>query len=98
MLFGDVVRSRGNRVGRDGLAADVDRRPRPRPSPDDRLAAFEFTQGDEIQGLSTPGADPTLAVLRASLHAAAVPMRWVIAGALDPGHGPATQRSGTAAG
>jgi hypothetical protein len=67
-----------------------------------RLAPFEFTQGDEIQGLVEPGADPFVAVLDATLRphegpGAAPPMRWAVAaGAVDPGHGPATRRTGEA--
>lgn len=97
MLFGDVVRSRGNAPAATAwlrtLTADLESA----YQPGDRLAAFEFTQGDEIQGLLAPGSDPTRAVLRASLHPERVPMRWVIVrGDVDPGHGPATQRSGRA--
>src|SRR5438034_676719 len=63
----------------------------------ERLAAFEFTQGDELQGLLSTAADPTRAILRAALHPKARAMRWVIArGAIDPGRGPATRRSGAA--
>ncbi len=97
VLFGDVVRSRGNAPAATAwlrmLTADLDAA---YPA-GDRLAAFEFTQGDEIQGLLTPAADPTRAVLRASLHPDRLPMRWVLVrGEVDPGHGPATQRSGPA--
>lgn len=61
------------------------------------LAPFEFTQGDELQGLLASSADPVRAVLRAALHPAPVAMRWVVvAGEVDAGHGPATQRSGPA--
>ena len=97
VLFGDVIRSRHNapaatawlRVLRANLTAAY--------PPADMLAPFEFTQGDELQGLLAVAADPTLAILRAALHPDAVPMRWVIvAGSVDPGHGPATQRSGAA--
>ncbi len=68
----------------------------------ERIAAFEFTQGDEIQGLLPTDADPLLPVLDAMLRAhhppAGVPrMRWVIAaGRIDPGEGPATKRTGPA--
>ena len=97
VLFGDVVRSRRDSaaaatwlrtLGADLTAAY--------PA-DERLADFEFTQGDEIQGLLAPTADPTRAILRATLHPDAHRMRWVIvAGQVDPGRGPATQRSGPA--
>jgi hypothetical protein len=70
----------------------------------ERVADFQFTQGDELQGLLHPDADPTRAVIRAALHPAAMPakgadieMRWVIVrGDVDAGTGPATQRSGPA--
>ena len=97
VLFGDVVRSRRDSVAATAwlrtLTADLTAA----YAVDERLAPFEFTQGDELQGLLSTAADPTMAVLRASLHDAAVPMRWVIVrGSVDPGHGPATQRSGPA--
>jgi len=97
VLFGDVIRSR-----RDSIAATTWLRTLTSDltdaySPSDVLAPFEFTQGDELQGLLAPPADPTRAILRAALHPESVPMRWVvIAGEIDPGHGPATQRSGPA--
>ncbi|MBA2253503.1 MAG: sigma-70 family RNA polymerase sigma factor [Chloroflexi bacterium] len=62
-----------------------------------RLARFDFTQGDEIQGLLSPGADPIAAVLIATLADDAPPMRWVVvAGTVEPGVGPATRRTGPA--
>ena len=97
VLFGDVIRSRRDspaatawlRTLRTDLQAAV--------PPEDRLASFEFTQGDELQGLLAPTGDPITVVLRASLHEASRPMRWVVvAGVVDPGDGPATQRSGPA--
>jgi DNA-binding CsgD family transcriptional regulator len=97
VLFGDVIRSR-----RDATAATAWLRALTADLTDaypaaDLLAPFEFTQGDELQGLLAPTADPLAAILRAALHPDAVPMRWVIvAGEVDPGHGPATQRSGPA--
>ena len=61
------------------------------------LAPFEFTQGDELQGLIAPGADPFRGVTRGALHPKAMPMRWVVrAGGVDPGRGPATRRTGEA--
>jgi DNA-binding CsgD family transcriptional regulator len=63
----------------------------------DRLAPFAFTQGDELQGLLKLSADPVRAVLYASLHPEARPMRWaVVAGPVVPGEGPATERGGEA--
>jgi hypothetical protein len=95
VIIGDVVGSRASersaawlRSLRDELDATYG---------DDRLAPFEFTQGDELQGLLRPSADPFEAVVRAGLRADRMPMRWVIAfGRIDPGSGPATQRSGPA--
>jgi hypothetical protein len=97
VLFGDVIRSRHEPIAATAwlrtLTADLTR-----AYPEgDRLAPFEFTQGDELQGLLSTTSDPTRAILRASLHPKAKPMRWVVvAGEIDPGHGPATQRSGPA--
>jgi len=95
VLFGDVVASRVTRRAGDWLRAlrdDLDEVYR-----DERVAGFEFTQGDELQGLLLPSADPLEAVLRASLRADRLPMRWVIvAGRVEQGSGPATQRSGPA--
>jgi DNA-binding CsgD family transcriptional regulator len=97
VLFGDVIRSR-----RDAPAATAWLRVLTADLGDaypagERRAPFEFTQGDELQGLLAPTADPTIAILRASLHPDAMPMRWVVvAGEVDPGRGPATQRSGPA--
>jgi DNA-binding CsgD family transcriptional regulator len=63
------------------------------------MARFEFTQGDELQGLLRPDADPFTAVLSATLRtsAEAPAMRWaVVAGPVLPGRGPATRRTGPA--
>ena len=97
MLFGDVVRSRRDSLTSTAwlraLRADL----KGAYLPTERLAAFEFTQGDELQGLLSTNADPTRAVLRAALHPKARAMRWVIVrGGIDPGRGPATRRSGAA--
>ena len=97
VLFGDVIRSRRDARSATAwlrtLTADLaDAYP-----PEERLARFEFTQGDEIQGLLVPSADPLRAVLRAALHPERIERRWVVVrGAVDPGRGPATQRSGAA--
>jgi DNA-binding CsgD family transcriptional regulator len=62
-----------------------------------KLAPFGITQGDEVQGLLVATADPLLAVLHAALRAKPRPIRWVcIRGAVDPGEGSATQRTGSA--
>jgi hypothetical protein len=97
VLFGDVIRSRRDSTGSTAwLRTLVDELDGAYP-PADRLAAFEFTQGDELQGLLAPGADPVAAVIRAGLHPDRRPMRWVaVAGDVDPGTGPATQRTGPA--
>jgi DNA-binding CsgD family transcriptional regulator len=97
VLFGDVIASRRAATAATAwlrtLTADL----ASTYGNHEQLAPFEFTQGDEIQGLLAPTADPTRAVLRASLHPARRPMRWVIVrGDVDPGTGPATQRSGPA--
>jgi DNA-binding CsgD family transcriptional regulator len=97
VLFGDVIRSRRDSVAATAwlrtLAADL----AAAYPPSNVLAPFEFTQGDELQGLLVASADPTAAILRAALHPDRVPMRWVVcAGEVDPGRGPATQRSGPA--
>ena len=97
VLFGDVIRSRRDAPAATGwlrtLAAELNAT---FPGPE-RLAPFEFTQGDELQGLLAPGTNPLTAILRGTLHPEALPMRWVVvAGQVDPGQGPATQRSGEA--
>ncbi len=97
VLFGDVIRSRRDSPAATAwlriLAADLTAA----VPKEHRLAPFEFTQGDEIQGLLVPSADPITMILRAVLHPEALDMRWVVvAGEVDPGHGPATQRSGPA--
>jgi RNA polymerase sigma factor (sigma-70 family) len=97
VLFGDVVRSRvdapaGTAWLRE-LVAELDRV----YPPGGREAPFAFTQGDVLQGLLSIDADPFAAVLRATLHERALPMRWVIvAGEVEPGRGPATERTGPA--
>ncbi len=68
VLFGDVIRSRRDAPGSTTwlrtLASELEDA-YPAAS---RLADFEFTQGDEIQGLLRPDADPLAAILRAWLH------------------------------
>jgi DNA-binding CsgD family transcriptional regulator len=97
VLFGDVIRSRREpRAATAWLRILTTDLTEAYPASDLR-APFEFTQGDEIQGLLAPTADPLRAVLRATLHPDAAKMRWVVvAGEVDEGHGPATQRSGPA--
>jgi len=97
VLFGDVVRSRDDSPRSTAwLRALIRELEHAYPS-GDRLAPFAFTQGDELQGLLSTDADPFAAVLRATLHERALPMRWVIvAGTVEPGRGPATERTGPA--
>ena len=101
VLFGDIVRSRDDAQAAttwlEQLCIRLDQ-----SYAGETLASFEFTQGDEIQGLLATGADPFGAVLDATLREHRgknrVPsMRWVaVAGPVDPGRGPATRRSGGA--
>jgi hypothetical protein len=95
VLFGDVVASRATRGASEwlrGLRDELDQVYR-----GERVAGFEFTQGDELQGLLLPSADPLEAIVRASLRADRLPMRWVVvAGLVEQGSGPATQRNGPA--
>jgi DNA-binding CsgD family transcriptional regulator len=96
VLFGDVATSR-RAAARSSrwlrtLARELDRR-----YAKERLARFGFTQGDELQGVLAPGADPFAAIIRAALHPEALRMRWAVAiGQVDPGRGPATERTGAA--
>jgi hypothetical protein len=96
VLFGDVVDSRrdpGSTAWLRALRADLDGA----YARDERLAAFGFTQGDEIQGLLAPGADPFRAILHAALQPEARTLRWaIVAGVIEPGSGPATERTGIA--
>ena len=96
VLLGDVIGSRKDRAGSTAwlrvLVAELDD-----AYGDRRLAPFDFTQGDELQGLLVAEADPLVAVLHAALGQAARPIRWVcVRGAVDAGEGPATQRTGQA--
>jgi DNA-binding NarL/FixJ family response regulator len=97
VLFGDVVRSRRNAGAATAwLRTLTDELGDVYPA-DLRLARFEFTQGDEVQGLLAPDADPLAGLIRSWTHAEALTMRWVVvAGGVDPGRGPATQRTGPA--
>jgi hypothetical protein len=97
VLFGDVIRSRRNASGSTTWLRTLTAELEAVVPPGSLLAPFEFTQGDELQGLLAPDADPLEPVLLASLHPERSPMRWVIvAGEVDPGTGPATQRTGPA--
>lgn len=96
VVFGDVIHSRLDPAGSSAwlraLCAELQA-----AHAAEALAAFGFTQGDELQGLLRPSADPIGVVLRAALAEGARPMRWAIAvGAVEPGRGPATERTGQA--
>jgi DNA-binding Xre family transcriptional regulator len=96
VVFGDVVDSRrdpGSTAWLRSLRADLDAA----YAREQRLASFGFTQGDELQGLLAPGADPFRTILRAALAPDARDLRWaVVAGEIEPGTGPATERTGPA--
>jgi hypothetical protein len=97
VLFGDVIRSRRDAPSATAWLRRLTTDLASAYPAERRLARFEFTQGDELQGLLAPDADPLVAVLRASLHPERIEMRWVIVrGEVDRGRGPATQRSGPA--
>jgi RNA polymerase sigma factor (sigma-70 family) len=95
VVFGDVVGSRADpgtseflRALRDELEVAYAGR---------KLAPSGFTQGDELQLLLVPGADPFQAVLRAALRDDARAVRWaMVAGDVLGGSGPATERTGPA--
>ncbi len=95
VVFGDVVDSR-----RDAGASDYLRTLRDeleRAYAGQRIAPAGFTQGDEVQLLLAPDADPFTAVVRAALLPGSRVLRWVIvAGEVQPGQGPATERTGPA--
>ena len=96
VVFGDIVGSRRDSAGatiwlRDIVAELND------AYGDARLADFAFTQGDELQGLLGAHADPLQAVMRAALAAPGRRLRWaIVRGPVDPGDGPAIQRTGEA--
>jgi DNA-binding CsgD family transcriptional regulator len=97
VLFGDVVGSRRDPEGSSGWLRTLCGALEIAYPPVDRVASFGFTQGDELQGLLAPSADPFRAVLLGALHKDARPMRWSIAlGPVAPGSGPATERAGEA--
>jgi len=100
VLFGDVVGSRRDSVGSavwlPDLVAELDD-----VYVNERLASFAFTQGDELQGLLMPDADPLTAVLRAALGPGGRRMHWaIVRGEVHPDDQgdkrPATQRVGPA--
>jgi predicted DNA-binding protein (UPF0251 family) len=95
VLFGDVVDSRRDAGASGYLRALRDELDVAYGA--ERLALTGFTQGDEIQLLLELGADPFGAVVRAALHPQARELRWaIVAGVVDRGSGPATERNGPA--
>lgn len=97
VLFGDVVRSRTDARAATAWLRRLTAELQATYGPKERLASFAFTQGDELQGLLPLSADPIGLVLRAALHPDAVDMRWaIVGGAIEPGSGPATERTGPA--
>jgi DNA-binding CsgD family transcriptional regulator len=96
VLIADVVHSRadfaGSTAALERLARDLDTR-----YADHRLAVFDYTQGDELQGLLDTDANPFSALLTAALDEPPLLLRWGIArGAVEAGSGPATRRTGPA--
>src|ERR1035437_2750869 len=96
VLMGEVLGAERDRVGstawlRD-LVAELDA-----AYGEQRLAPFGFLQGDELQGLLAAESDPLVAILHAALGPASRPVRWVcVRGCVDPGEGPALERTGQA--
>jgi predicted DNA-binding protein (UPF0251 family) len=96
VVFGDVVDSRDEPSASTDFLRTLCRELE-RLYEGERLASFGFTQGDELQGLLRPSADPFRAVLHAGLHEQHRPIRWaIVAGPLETGRGPATERTGVA--
>jgi DNA-binding CsgD family transcriptional regulator len=96
VIFADVVGSRRDPAGSATwlrrVVAELNE-----ACGDRRLAPFGFTQGDELQGLLTADSDPFDVVLRTALSADARPTRWgIVIGRIDPGEGPAPERTGPA--
>jgi hypothetical protein len=96
VLIGAVIGAERDRVGSAAwlreLVAELDA-----AYGEQRLAPFGFLRGDELQGLLAEGSDPLVAILRAALDPASRPIRWVcLSGCVDPGEGPATERTGRA--
>jgi RNA polymerase sigma factor (sigma-70 family) len=97
VLFGDVVRSRRDATGSTAWLRALVSELHDAYDASERLAPFDFTQGDELQALIAPSADPFTAVLHAALRPDTRRMRWVaVIGEVDPGRGRTTQRSGPA--
>jgi hypothetical protein len=97
VVFGDVVRSRVDAPAATAWLRELIGELESVYPAAARLAPFAFTQGDELQALLHIDADPFQAVLHGTLNEGALPMRWVIAaGVVEPGRGPATERTGPA--
>jgi hypothetical protein len=97
VCFGDVVRSRDDLQASTAWLRTLTNELEAVYEPGDRLAPVGFTQGDELQALLALDADPLIGVLRAALHPQGAEMRWaIVAGSIEPGRGPATERTGTA--
>ena len=97
VVFGDVVRSRADAPAATAWLRELIAELESVYPKTARLAPFAFTQGDELQALLHIDADPFEAVLRGTLNDHALPMRWVVvAGVVEPGRGPATERTGPA--
>ncbi len=100
VLFGDVIGSRRDSIASTAWLRELIKQ-LDEAYADTRLAPFGFTQGDELQGLLAPEADPLKAVLLASLGPEGRRMRWVaVRGSIDldpaAGPAPATERTGPA--
>ncbi len=96
VIFGDVVDSRDEPTASVGFLRTLCRELEEMYGAD-KVASFGFTQGDELQGLLRPTADPFRAILHAGLHPDYRPIRWAIAaGSIEHGSGPATERTGAA--
>ncbi len=96
VVIADVIGSRANYARSStalaGLARDLNRH-----YEDERVARFDYTQGDELQGVLKASADPFSAVLLPALAEQPLRMRWaIVRGSVAPGRGPATRRSGAA--
>jgi DNA-binding NarL/FixJ family response regulator len=96
VLIGDVVGSKRDLAAASAWSRRLSAELKARDA-GDQLAAFDFAQGDEVQGLLHLDSDPFAYLLQAFLHEAAPPMRWVVvAGAVEAGEGSAIQRTGAA--
>jgi len=96
-VFGDIVDSRRQAAASTAFLRSLASELESCYPKESRLAQIAITQGDELQGLLVPGTDPFIAVVRAGLRDDARKLRWVIvSGAVDPGRGPATERTGPA--